>query len=313
MKYAVPPTPTEKGYGSLGGGNVKTLIFGSTGQLGSELVKTFQQIGQVIGYGHADLDVTDTDAVYRAMQSHQPDVVMNTTAFMNADRCEGAPNQAYLLNAVVPGVVSRLAAECGAISVWFSSDFVFDGTKTTPYVESDATGPLNTYGLSKVAGEMEVARHNPRHYIIRTASLYGGAGLGGRGGNFVETMLARAKRGEALRIVDDVIMSPTYAVDLAGMVLHMMDEPYGTYHVAGFGHTSWYAFCKSFLDRVGLAATLAPMRLADQPGAVAPRPKYSALESSRLSSAALQYNRPWQEALYAYLVAQRHVTASVTY
>lgn len=288
---------------------MRVVVLGAGGQVGRELVSRFSQTDEIVTATKEQVDVTDIEQVNTFLEAVRPDVVLNASAYMNADRCEIDPKAAYFVNTLGPRNVARCCDSLGAKTIWFSSDFVFDGTKTEPYIETDTPNPLGTYGISKWSGEREIRRSTSKHYIIRTSSIYGKHGLGGRGVNFIETMISKAKNDEILNIVDDVFMSPTYAPDLANMVYAIVknETAYGTYHIANHGVVSWHDFCKTFLDLIGVRYKLNGIQLKSQPTALSPRPLYSALGTTSLPMEIQSLNQSWQDSLQSYLHEKRHI------
>jgi dTDP-4-dehydrorhamnose reductase len=283
----------------------KVLIFGSTGQLGSDLVDVLRDSGsfETIPLTHEMADCRDADAVHRAVLHCRPQFVINSAAFVRVDDCEDHPADAFAVNAIGALNIARASAEVDACCVYISTDYVFDGEKKTPYVESDPTRPINIYGTSKLAGEHLVRQAVPRSLIVRTASLFGRTGARGKGGNFIETILAKARSGEILRVVDDIHISPTYTGDAAKAIVILLNKhEAGIVHVANYGHCTWFEFARHALElcRVqapicGVVSTYYPMR--------ARRPRNSSLASEVLSPA----TGPWQEALAQYLREKGHL------
>jgi len=280
---------------------VRVVIVGANGQLGAELTKQFSQ-HDVIPWTRKDFDVRDHRRAEDAVLGTRPDVLINTAAFHKTDACEDDPALAFSVNASAVRNLALASAACQAAFVHVSTDYVFDGARRNPYVEDDWPNPINVYGTSKLAGERFAAAACPRSYIVRIASLFGTAGSSGKGGNMVETILAKARRGEVLTFVDDVVMSPTYAVDAARAVRVLIEAaaPSGTYHLTNDGACSWYAFAAEVLRQARVKAELRATTLAEL-APRASRPHYSALTSRRLSALGLTPLRPWQEALAAYL------------
>ncbi len=230
------------------------------------------------------------------MRRLRPDVAINSAAYVRVDDCEMRAHEAFEVNAIGALNVARACAEVDALCVHISTDYVFDGEKASPYVESDPTCPINVYGASKLAGEFLV-RQTPRWLIVRAASLFGKTGSRGKGGNFVETILKMSKAGEPLKIVDDVRMSPTYTRDAAaGLVALVESGTYGLIHLSNAGACSWYEFAKQAFEIAGVRTPIIPISCTEYATA-ARRPKNSSLESER-SPLKL---RSWQDALEAYL------------
>ncbi|MFN3621530.1 MAG: dTDP-4-dehydrorhamnose reductase [Nitrososphaerales archaeon] len=281
---------------------MKVAVLGASGQLGTDLVKVLSQSYEVIGLTHSDVEVTDKGSL-SVVSECRPDVVINTAAFHKTDACEDEPLKAFSVNALGARYVAEACLECGAAACYISTDYVFDGLKGEPYCEDDAPNPINTYGISKLAGEF-YTKMNPRHYVFRVASLFGAAGSSGKGGNFVETVVGRAKRGEELNVVDDMWMSPTYTRDAAEAIRLILEQqlPYGVYHVVNDGCCSWFEFAKEALKLIGVDADVKPIK-ASRLQARAKRPRFSALKSVKLTFKM----RGWREALRAYLVEKGYL------
>jgi dTDP-4-dehydrorhamnose reductase len=284
---------------------MKIAVIGSTGQLGTDLVKTFKNGHEVVGLAHRDIEVTDYDSCL-ILKEHLQDIVINTAAFHKTDKCEEETLKTFNVNAIGARNVATVSREMGAIVVFISTDYVFDGSKSKPYTEDDVPSPINTYGISKLAGEY-FTRQNPKHYVVRIASLFGAAGASGKGGNFVETMITKARNGEHISVIDDMWMSPTYTKD-ASLALKKIVEsklPYGTYHATNTGYCSWYQFAEAIFQLSGLNPVLTPLK-TEQPNVEAKRPRFSALKSTKLSRFGIEM-RGWKEALRAYLAEKGHI------
>jgi dTDP-4-dehydrorhamnose reductase len=291
---------------------MRIAVIGANGQLGTDIVAAARNAGcDVLPLTHADCDVADRaslDARLRGLTSG--DAVINTAAYHRFEDCEERPDFALAVNALGAQLVAAAARDRGASVAFLSSDYVFDGVKRTPYVESDPPRPINAYGMSKLAGEMLVGHASPEHYVVRVSGVFGVAGSSGKGGNFVETMLAKARRGERIEVVDDVVMAPTYSADAAQLLVALITKraPAGTYHLANAGSCSWHEFANAIFELAGLEVR------ADQTSAgarreSARRPAYSVLESERLSSIGLE-TRPWRAALSDYLQAKGHLQSA---
>ncbi len=283
---------------------MRVAIIGSNGQLGSDLVKAFSG-HDVIAWTRNDFDVRDHPRASDAIATVRPDLVINTAAFHKTDACEDDPELAFAVNAVAVRNLAHACEASGAALVQISTDYVFDGQKGEPYTEDDCPRPINTYGVSKLAGERFVQAICSRHYVIRLASIFGVAGASGKGGNFVETMLAKARRGEVLTVVDDVTMSPTYTLDAAVAICRLVDAgaQSGVYHLTNTGACTWYEFAGEILRQSGITAVLNPTSIAAM-SPKAPRPRHSALTSRRLRAYGLPPMRLWREALATYLEAR---------
>lgn len=285
---------------------MRTLLLGGGGQLASEVLRLWPP-ESVLALGHAALDVTDREAVRSTVLRLRPQLVINTAAYHRVDECEERVEEAFRVNAYGAKNVADACREGGAALVFISTDYVFSGDKGAPYAEEDPVGPVNVYGVSKVAGEQLVRYACPRHFIVRSSGLYGVAGASGKGGNFVETMLRRAREGQPIRVVADQVLSPTSAADLAAKLYELTQTGrYGTYHVTNGGWCSWYEFAGAIFEEAGLRPALSPTTAAEF-GAAARRPAFSALENGALRRLGLAPLRPWREALVDYLRAKGHV------
>ena len=270
---------------------MKTLLIGSHGQVGTEIVRVFGP--DLAACDVPEVDITDPATIDRAFSSCAPDMVINTAAYHNVPDCEKNPELAFRVNALG---VRNLAAACRAAGsglVHFSTDYVFDGRKGAPYDEDDVPRPLNTYGISKLAGEF-FARLVDRHYVIRLSSVFGVAGSKGKGGsNFVKAMLARARAGEKARVSINITSSPTYARDAAVLVREILagGRPPGVYHGANGGSCTWHEFAVEIFRLIGYRTTVEEKVETEEEAGVR-RPLYSALVSAKLPP-----QRSWKEAL----------------
>jgi len=284
---------------------MKVAIIGSSGQLGTDLVKILEKNHEVVGLTHKEIEITDKLSC-QTLKKYSPEVVINTAAFVKVDQCEVEPDLAFEVNAIGAKYITEVSKEIGALIIFISTDYVFDGSKREPYTEDDVPSPINTYGISKLAGEL-YTKQSPRHYIVRVASLFGAAGASGKGGNFVETMIGKAKRNEPISVVDDMWMSPTYTKDAALAIKKMVEAgiPFGVYHVTNNGYCTWFQFAEEIFRMVGLNPDLKPIKTS-QLQAKAERPRFSALVSLRLKDYGIEM-RGWREALRDYLVEKGHM------
>jgi len=285
---------------------MRIVVIGSTGQLGTDLMKVLGTDHEVIGLTHSDIEATDYNSCL-ILKKFDPDVIINTAAFHKTDLCEDEPLKTFSVNALGAKNVAVISKEIDAACVFISTDYVFDGTKNEPYTEDDVPNPINTYGISKLAGEL-YTRWNPKHYVVRVASLFGVAGASGKGGNFVETMIKKAKSGEVIRVVDDMWMSPTYTRDAATAIKKILELelPFGVYHVTNQGFCTWFQFAKEIFNQLDLNPVLEPIK-TEELKMKAKRPRFSALKSIKLPKYGI-HMREWKEALYDYLVEKGHLT-----
>lgn len=276
---------------------MKLLVTGAAGMLGRDVMLAAGNAGHdVVGFGHSELDVTDAAAVEKKLDLERPDVVINCAAWTDVDGAEEAEETAMAVNGAGAGNLAAAAAAVGASVVYVSSDYVFDGAKGAPYVEADQPAPLSAYGRTKLAGEEATAAANKRHFIVRSAWLFG---IGGP--NFVETMLRLgADHGEVL-VVRDQVGSPTYTWHLAYGVIRLIEGiEFGIHHMAAAGQCSWYEFAREIFEQAKLGCKVLSIT-TEEFGRPAPRPSFSALTSQREHAIRLP---SWQDGLAGYL-AQR--------
>jgi dTDP-4-dehydrorhamnose reductase len=279
---------------------MEIALLGANGQLGTDL-RIALESHRVIPLTIDDVDVTDHEKTRAFLINLRPEVVLNTTAFLRVDDCETRPETAYAVNASSVLNMVRIANELDAVFVHFSTDYVFDGKAREPYTEESYPLPLNVYANSKLAGEFLVRAYARKHFLIRSSGLYGRAGSMGKGGNFVETMLAKANRGESIRVVDDQVLTPTYTVDLARQVAVLLPtQHFGLFHATNEGSCSWWEFARTIFELAGVDADLSGIS-SDVYRTPAVRPRYSVLENARLKELGLNRMRDWREALAAYL------------
>jgi len=283
---------------------VRILLTGAGGQVGWELARVLAPLGEVIGLDRSGLDLVQPDALRETVRAIAPEAIVNAAAYTAVDRAESEPELARAINAIAPGILAEEAQRLDAILVHYSTDYVFDGTKTEPYVESDAPNPLNVYGRTKLEGERAIGASGCRHLTLRTSWVYGA-----RGNNFLLTMLRLARERRSLRIVDDQIGAPTWCREIAQATAILITQPElaargadGLYHLTAGGATSWCGFARAIFDSPEMA------RLGVTPPAVeaiatsayptpARRPANSRLDCSRLERRAGIRLGAWDAAL----------------
>jgi dTDP-4-dehydrorhamnose reductase len=285
---------------------MKIMLIGAAGQLGADLAKALPG-RTTVPLTHADIEITDSRSVGLAFERHGPDVVINTAAFHRVDDCETEMERAFQVTLRF-AAWRKPAGILGPHWVHFSTDYVFAGEKTEPYVETDRPAPLRVYGASKLAGEYLVSAALFRHFLIRTCGLYGLGGSRSKGGNLVETMLRLADQGKPLRVVDDQVVTPTCTMDLARKVSQLVEtEGYGLYHITSHGSCSWFQFAQAIFELSGIEANLQPISSAAF-GAPARRPAYSVLRNLRLESLKLDEMPDWREGLVRYLAGRASIS-----
>ena len=282
---------------------IKVALTGPNGQLGTEVRQAAPPEIELFPIARGEMDIGAAGEVEAVISALRPDFIINTAAYVRVDDAEREAGDAFRINALGARNLALAAENNGAVLVHLSTDYVFDGLKKgKPYNEDDVANPINTYGISKYAGELFVRNFTARHYIVRLAGLYGRAGASGKGGNFVYTVLDRARRGQPLRVVDDVFMSPTYAADAARQIWDLImkvKKPFGLYHAANSGVCSWHEFAVSIVKHAGLNVQVSPISHTDYK-TLARRPLWSPLESGRGIRP-----RHWEEALKDFLAILR--------
>ena len=284
----------------------RPLILGSRGQLGTELMRVFADC-DVVGLDHSQLEIQDAASVDAALEEIRPSVIINTAAFHNVDACEADPERAYSVNTLAVDHLAAASKRRGIAFATVSTDYVFDGESRRPYTESDTPNPINTYGISKYAGELCVERHDGPHFIFRSSGLYGLQALLQKE-KFLERILRQANAGEEIRVVEDVMFAPSYAPDLAAAMRGVLEgEHYGLFHVTNTGHCSWFEFASEALRLSGSQAEITAIADRDV-GTKTRRPLYSVLATSRLNDIGIAVP-DWRDALARYLDAYAPVVA----
>lgn len=283
---------------------MKVVILGANGQLGVELCRTFTAQGvDHVPLTHKDVEVTNMASVNAAILASKPAVVINTAAFVRVDDCETNPDVCFRVNTLGARNVAVAAESIGARVVFVSTDYVYgqDSARDTPYDEFDAPAPINVLGRAKARGEQFVQHLCRRHYIVRISGLFGAAGSSGKGGNFIESIVAAAKRMPELRVVSDQTFSPSYSPDVARKISDIIKtESYGVFHVTNRGQCNWHEFATTSLSLIGVPTPIVPITTAEWK-APAPRPRYSVLRNYHLHLLDMDDARPWQDALYDYM------------
>ncbi|MDZ5632385.1 dTDP-4-dehydrorhamnose reductase [Janthinobacterium sp. GMG1] len=268
---------------------MKILLTGSTGQVGYELLRSLQGLGDIVAPGRAQMDLSNLDQVRDVIRAVKPDLIVNPAAYTAVDQAEREPELAMLVNARAPELMAEEARKLGAAMIHYSTDYVFDGAKNGPYSEEDVTAPINVYGRSKLAGEQAIQAAGIDHLILRTSWVYGM-----RGKNFLLTVLRLAQERPELRIVGDQYGAPTWCRTIADVTAHIVarigaDRPDwwrrhgGVYHLSAQGSTTWAGFTEEILRNAALASPpqVRSITTSEYP-LPAPRPASSLLSSERL-------------------------------
>jgi len=287
---------------------MKILLFGCNGQVGWELQRSLAPLGEVIALGSVGEnglcgDFADAEGVARTVRQVGPDAIVNAAAYTAVDKAESEADRAQQVNAVTPGMIAQVASEVGAWLVHYSTDYVFDGSGTTPWRETDAASPLNVYGRTKLAGEQRIVAANPRHLILRTSWVYAA-----RGGNFAKTMLRLARERERLTVIDDQFGAPTGADLLADVTAHALRTVAGgggapgIFHVAAAGETTWAGYARFVVAKArqaGEAIKAGPDQVDSVATSAFPtparRPHNSRLDTSRFRGTFGLALPPWEQ------------------
>jgi dTDP-4-dehydrorhamnose reductase len=283
---------------------MRYAVLGAAGQLGRDLCPRLP--GEVVALsrtGSLSVDLARPESLRTLFDEVRPDVVINCAAYNFVDRAETEPHEAFTVNTWGVRELASLCQKRDCLLVHFSTDYVFglDAARRQPWTESDAPGPVSVYGLSKLTGEYLVRSLCLRHLVIRTCGLYGVWGSGGKGSNFVETMLRLASQGKPLRVVDDQICTPSYTVDVAEATVALLAAgASGLVHVTNAGACSWHELARTIFELAGVKADLTPIP-SHEYAVAARRPAYSVLDHVALRAWGVAVPRPWREALAAYL------------
>jgi dTDP-4-dehydrorhamnose reductase len=281
---------------------MRVAILGSNGQLGSDLMKAFADRNiDTFPLTHDDVQVENLDSLRMIMTSLKPDCIINTTAFHVVPQCEKDPQRAFQVNSLGALNVAKVSEEIGAIDVYFSTDYVFDGAKLAPYIETDAPNPLNAYAGTKLLGEYHTLNNSQKAIVLRVSGLYGRIPCRAKGGNFITTMIKAAKEKPEVKVVQDEILTPTPTQEIANKTIDIIRSgAFGLFHLTSEGECSWYEFAKSIFDALRISTPRSPWSVKDFP-MVVKRPLYSVLENSKLKSLQIQNMQHWNDALRKFL------------
>lgn len=276
---------------------MKVLVTGAKGQLGQDVVSLLkEQTWEVFGFGREELNITDEKQVSKKVLLIQPDIIIHTAAYTQVDQAESDEEAAFKVNAEGTKYLAQAAEAVGAKFCYVSTDYVFDGTKDTPYKADDQTNPQTVYGKSKLVGEQYTQEYCSKSYIVRTSWVFGLYG-----NNFVKTMLRLAEENKELGIVHDQVGSPTYTTDLARFIISLVQtDKYGVYHGSNSGVCSWYEFAKEIFKQSNIEIVINPLKTEDFPRPAA-RPKYSVLDKGMIEENGFESLQNWKEALKDFL------------
>ncbi len=268
--------------------------------MGSDIVKVLHS-EDVIPLTHKNIEITEERSIRSALEAYKPDVVINTAAYHRVADCEKNDFASFKINSIGAKNLAITCKKSKIILVHISTDYVFDGGKKQPYIESDSPRPLNVYGISKLAGEYYIKYLCPKHFIVRTSGLYGSAKCRAKGGNFIDLMLRLAKEQDEIEVVSDEIITPTYTMDLAGKIRDIIQTDYfGLYHITNNGFCSWYEFAEKIFEFYHMKVNLKAVPVERFPSEVR-RPHYSVLRNYALEKIGMDDMRKWDAALKAFL------------
>ncbi|MGD6818494.1 dTDP-4-dehydrorhamnose reductase [Metabacillus sp. 84] len=277
------------------GETLKIVITGAGGQLGKELARKLNPNHTVYSLAKNELDITNQTEVNRTISRIQPEIIIHAAAYTAVDLCETEVKKALEVNGIGAGNVALAAENANSKMFYISSDYVFNGTKHTPYEETDTPDPVSVYGISKRLGEQLVLRY-AGGTIVRTSWLYGHDGK-----NFVKTMLFLAGKNKEIKVIDDQIGSPTYTGDLSDTIIQLFSKKQGIYHVSNSGSCTWYEFARTIFEEAGFNPNLVLPTTTEEYGSKAPRPHYSVLAHTAMNRAGAGPIRPWRKALKEFI------------
>lgn len=287
---------------------MRVVVVGAEGQLGADMVRWATQRGHsLVPISHADADLRDARGIARAVGAASADIVINVAAMNHVERCEAEPELALAVNALGVANLAAATVEAGIPLVHVSTDYVFDGEKGAPYVEDDLPAPVNSYGISKLAGECFVRARQPRSFIVRTSALYGIHRCRSKPqDNFVRAMLRLGREGRTVKVVNDEFVSPTWTWDLADQLLRLSEtDQFGTYHASAQGSCSWLEFARAIFEEAGIEVAVEGVSASEREARV-PRPRYSVLDNAALRRIGIDVMPEWRASLRRYLASIRH-------
>lgn len=283
----------------------KIALIGANGQLGTDIKKVFSYDNyfNLIPLTRKNFDITNFSLTKKVLEEINPNIVLNTAAYVQVDKAEDYPQDAFIINTFAQKNLAELCQKNKWVLVYISTDYVFgeDEKRKVAYRESDKPGPVNVYGLSKLAGEYVTKFICPRYFIIRVCGLFGIAGSSGKGGNIVETFIKIGKEKGEIKVVDDQILTPTYTKNIAENLKELLKtDNYGLYHMTSEGECSWWEFACEIFKLLKMKVKCLPIKSADYPFR-AKRPAYSVLENYNLKKLGLNKMKDWRENLRLYL------------
>lgn len=291
--------------------NKSIAVIGSDGQLGNDLKRllVLEKNITLFPITHRDIEITNPKSIKRTLSEINPDIIINTAAYNKVDAAEEFPKESFLVNGIGNKNLAEFCQAHGKILAYISTDYVFgiDEKREKPYLETDSPGPLNSYGISKLAGEYFVRSICKQHFIIRTCGLFGTSSSSGKGYNFVELMLRLAREKGHVQVVKDQIVTPTYTHDLAKQIIKLLDtDAFGLYHATSLGECSWYDFAKEIFSLTNTTVNCESVLTMDFP-TPARRPYFSVLENYNLDRLSINIMPDWKIGLQKYLKEKEYI------
>ena len=280
---------------------MRIAVIGANGQLGSDLVQELSSEHQVTSLTHANIEITDIDNVKKILSSLKPDILLNTAAYNKVPEAEKFPVDAFRINAFGTLNLAKICQDEKIRFLHYSTDYVFDGKKSKPYIEDDLPNPLNVYGNSKLSGEYFALNYCEYSFVVRVSGIYGKVPSRSKGSNFISAILKLAAEKPEVKVVDDEVLTPTSTSAIAKNTKELIrTEAYGLYHMSCEGEVSWYEFAKTIWTELNIKTPLYPVSVKDFPQVVK-RPFYSVLENHKLKILGINKMPDWKEALLNFL------------
>ncbi len=280
---------------------MKVAVIGANGQLGTDVCEVFASRHEIVSLTHQDIEIADIDNVKKVLGEIKADAVICTAAAHNVPKCELEPDGAFRINGIGSLNLAKVSTDLGFKLVQYSTDYVFDGRKQKPYVETDSVFPQSVYAITKYAGEQFILNYSTRHFVIRVSGIYGKIPCRAKGGNFISTMVKLSKEKPEVRVVKDEILTPTPTKEIAKNTLALIEtDAFDVYHMTCEGEVSWYEFARTIFETLQLKTPLFEASVKDFP-LVVKRPFYSVLENANLKKINLNRMPHWKDALTAFL------------
>jgi dTDP-4-dehydrorhamnose reductase len=280
---------------------MKIAVIGANGQLGTDCCEVFSSKHEIVSLTHQDIEISDIDNVKKVLGAIKADAVVCTAAAHNVPKCESEPDVAFRINGIGSLNLAKVSADLGFKLVQYSTDYVFDGRKMKPYVETDAVFPQSVYAVTKYCGEQLIQNYCSKFFVVRVSGIYGKIPCRAKGGNFISTMVKLSKEKPEVRVVNDEILTPTPTREIAKNTMSLIEtEAYDLYHMTCEGQVSWYEFARTIFDTLQLKTPLYEASVKDFP-LVVKRPFYSVLENANLKKIGLNQMPGWKDALVAFL------------